>query len=145
MYFWPIFDLLSGRCPQPIFDLLLSYTNSSGDLGGLRGPEILKLITSTLNYINCVRTNFVRVGFNCLRLGLSAYGWSLLLTVEIQLALFLLSAEFSFGLFAYGGKSFWYFLLAGPPVQRLDLVFSTYRCPQPEIGFGLFLLTASPP
>ena len=32
-----IFDLLSGRCPEPIFDLLLSYPNSSRDFGGLGG------------------------------------------------------------------------------------------------------------
>ena len=35
-----IVDLLV--CPEPIFDLFLSYPNSSGDLGGLGGHRHLK-------------------------------------------------------------------------------------------------------
>ena len=32
-----MFDLLSGRCPKPIFDLFWGYPTSSGDFGGLGG------------------------------------------------------------------------------------------------------------
>ena len=64
--------------------------------------------------------------FFYLRLGLFAYGWSLLLTV-IWFGLFCLRLKFGLVFFAYGGKSVWSFLLSVPP-------------PRPEIGFGLFCL-----
>ena len=44
---------------------------------------------------------------------------------------FKLTVEIRFGLFAYGGKSVWSFLLT--------------VLPPPEIRFGLFLLTVPPP
>ena len=71
---------------------------------------------------NWVGLFYLRLCLFYLRLVFVAYGnwvWSFLLTVENRFGLFLLTV---------------------PPVRKLDLVFSAYGSPRPEIGFGLFYL-----
>ena len=64
-----------------------------------------------------------------LTVGLCYLRWSFLFTVKIGFGLFFLTVEFRLGLFTYGGKSVWSFLLTVPPVQKLGLVFLAYGSP----------------
>ena len=80
---------------------------------------------------------YLRPSLFYLRLVFVAYGqldWSFLLTVEIR-----------FGLFCLRWKSVWSFLLTVPPGLEIRFGLLCLRFPRPEIEFGLFLLTVSPP
>ena len=79
---------------------------------------------------------YLRISLFYLRLVFVAYGqlaWSFSLMLEIW-----------FGLFAYGGKSVWSFLLTVSPRPEIRFGRFCLRFP-PEIGFGLFLLRVPSP
>ena len=129
-HFWADFDgqgfLFSQKSPQKILRVVRPPTMCDSPPSVLPNYTVVgrmcgRLVDSDSSNCSEVESTQIawkvvlqRVGLFLLQLGLFAYGWSSLLTVN-WLVLFSLTVEIGLFCFAYGGKLVWSFLLAVPP------------------------------